>query len=187
MDVFRNQAGDLAEGLLNLLSHSFFELTHPGFIGSLAVFLALYLQVYSFTLGIIFFLFIVSVATMGIKLTVCWQVDLHLLQSRHIDKGSRMNQILHGQALKSGDELDTESIEVASLRSDLPWVLFSLYQAGASNSNIVTDGHGKGINPIFTTYIQRLEQVSQIVKQAFQHSFQAVKSSMVDLSSKSSP
>jgi len=152
MDVFRKQAGDLAERLLNLLSPSFFEITHPGFIGSLAVFLALYLQVYSFTLGILFFLFIVSVSTVGIKLTVSWQVDLHRLQSCHIEKGSRMNQILQGQALKSGDELDTESIEVASLRSDLASVIFSLYQAGASNSNIVTDGRRSGQSHIHCLY-----------------------------------
>ena len=143
--MFGKQASDLAEGLLDLLPHSFFKITYPGFVGSLAIFLALHLQVYSFTLGIIIFLLIVGIAAIGIEVAIFWQVDLHRLQSCHIDKSTRMNQILDGQALKSGDELDRESIEVASLRGNLASVIFSLYQAGASNSNIVTDAHRKGL------------------------------------------
>ena len=62
MHMFRKQAGNSGEGLLNLLSHSFLEVLHIRLVFSEAVLLALYPQMNALALGVVVFLLIVGIA-----------------------------------------------------------------------------------------------------------------------------
>ena len=177
-NVFGKTSRDLAESLFALLSDLLFQVHPIRSVRPTAAFFWLHPQHNGMAFSLVFLLLIIGVTALAEQLTAAGQIYIHGLQSRHVHKSPRMDQVLHRLAVGSGNHLQTKAVEKAAFAGDFAPIVLAFDQPRMANADVVTDRDGKGVNHISFVHIQVFEKTSQVIKQDFKRMGQLVQPSV---------